>query len=26
LGDAAKKRIQFFSCEKFKKSFLEIID
>ena len=26
LGDAAKKRSQFFSCEKFKKSFLEIID
>jgi glycosyltransferase involved in cell wall biosynthesis len=26
LGGAAKKRIQFFSCEKFKKSFLEIID
>jgi len=26
LGDAAKKRIQFFSCEKFKKIFLEIID
>jgi len=26
LGDAAKKRSQFFSCEKFKKSFLEVID
>ena len=26
LGDAAKKRSQFFSCEKFKKNFLEIID
>jgi len=26
LGDAAKKRSQFFSCEKIKKSFLEIID
>jgi glycosyltransferase involved in cell wall biosynthesis len=26
LGNAAKKRSQFFSCEKFKKSFLEIID
>jgi glycosyltransferase involved in cell wall biosynthesis len=26
LGGAAKKRIQFFSCEKFKKIFLEIID
>jgi glycosyltransferase involved in cell wall biosynthesis len=26
LGEKAKKRIQFFSCEKFKKSFLEIID
>jgi len=26
LRDAAKKRSQFFSCEKFKKNFLEIID
>jgi glycosyltransferase involved in cell wall biosynthesis len=26
LGDAAKKRSQFFSCKKFKKGFLEVID
>ena len=26
LGEKAKKRSQFFSCEKFKKSFLEVID
>jgi glycosyltransferase involved in cell wall biosynthesis len=26
LGEAAKKRVEFFSCEKFKNSFLEIIE
>ena len=25
LGEAMKKRVDFFSCEKFKKSFFEIV-